>query len=423
MSEFQCAAIPVRQPSGTFYVAAVKVAELETICRPLARPAGSGLFGRETAESVPLSERQLSDLVRSLESSKFQSRANRLLSEEREQPYQRFLDEKRSVEIARYLEQPTSLLPNSIILAVNIDLDEAEVIRAHGEQVKVILPRLDNSAVILDGQHRVAAFRYLSDEKRHGFEVLVAFLVGIPFYQQAELFAIINGTQKRVNRSIIYDLFGYASSKGANEDRLYEGLMAVSRFSSHVARIVNRVPESPWQSKIRMRGPGDEGVISQAAVVEYLSSLVEPKAFSKRLKIFPLLYSFFKETDSPGCASLLILYLRAIQSAIPDVWNNSKSLLWKNNGVAVMLRILHDELVIAGSPEALMDGFHSIVARWKKAPQELLLDPPKTGGGGVQNQLYEKFKAAMFSNFEVQELADKREHLKEKLLKLGALVA
>jgi DGQHR domain-containing protein len=423
MSDFQCSAIPVQQPSATFYVAAVKATELETICRPLARPAEPGLFGRETSEPVVLSEGQLSALVRSLESKKFKVRTTELLSEERAQPYQRFLDEKRAVEIARYLQQPSGLLPNSIILAVNVDFDESDVVHRDGrERVKIILPRNESSAVILDGQHRVAAFRYLDDKIHTAYEILVAFLVGIPFYQQAELFAVINGKQKPVNRSIIYDLFGYAPIGGDKEEQLYEGLMAISRFCSHITRILHRVPESPWQSKIKMRGPGDEGVISQAAVVEYLSALVEPKTFTNRLKVLPLLYSFFKNSDPAGCASLLILYVHAIQTALPEHWRNPRSLLWKNNGVAVILRILHDDLMLAGGADELMNGFRKIIARWKKAPEGDLKEPPKTGGGGVQNQLYDRFKAVMFTAAELQQLIGMRERLKEKLVEIGGLV-
>jgi DGQHR domain-containing protein len=423
MNDFQCSVIPVRQPNATFYVGAVKATELETICHPLTRRAEGGLLGRETSEPIVLSEGQLSALVRSLESKKFQTRITVLLSEEREQPYQRFLDEKRAVEIARYLQQPSSLLPNSIILAVNVDLDESDVVRNNGrELMKIVLPRSENSAVILDGQHRVAAFRYLDERILSTYEILVTFLVGIPFYQQAELFAIINGKQKPVNRSIIYDLFGYAPTGGNNKELLYEGLMAVARFSSHVTRILDRVSESPWQSKIKMRGPGDEGAISQAAVVEYLSALIEPKTLTKRLKVLPLLYSFFKESDPAGCAALLILYLRAIQTALLEHWQNPKSLLWKNNGVAVILRILHDDLMLAGGTDELMNSFRSIVTRWKKAPQQDIKEPPKTGGGGVQNQLYDRFKEAMFSATELQRLIDMKDNMTKKLVAIGGLV-
>jgi hypothetical protein len=171
-----------------------------------------------------------------------------------------------------------------------------------------------------------------------------------------------------------------------------------------------------------MRGPGDVGVISQAAVVEYLSALVEPKTFTRRLKVLPFLYSFFKESDAPGCASLLILYLAAIRAGLPEQWANRKSLLWKNNGVAVMLRLLHDQILLAGSPEGLMDNYQRLVAFWKKAPPELVDNPPKSGGGGIQNQLYVELKSKMFTEDEIARLVTMQSGLKERLLTIGGLV-
>lgn len=424
MSEFLCNAIRVRQPSTVFYVGVVKATDLSTICRPLQRSADTGLFARDYTEPVKLTETQFGSLVTSLESSKFERRISELLSEEREQPYQRFLDEKRSVQIARYLEQPSALLPNSIILAVNIDLDEEDVVRKKsGDTVQIALPENPNSAIILDGQHRVAAFRYLPASILAEFQIVVTFLVGVPFYQQAELFATINGKQKAVNKSIIYDLFGYAPIGGDKEERLYEGLMAVARFCSHVTRILNTVDESPWHGKIKMRGPGDDGVISQAAVAQYLSALVEPKTLSKRLRILPLLFEFFKESSPAACAAVLILYLRAIQTALPDVWANSKSLLWKNNGVAVILRIMHDDILLAGGGRELMDRYPALIARWRKAPRQDLDNPPRAGGGGIQNQIYDRFTKQMFSDAETNRLGDMREQLKKKLTAKGGLVA
>jgi DGQHR domain-containing protein len=423
MSDFRALALPVAQPPATFYLASIKVTELETICRPLLRPSQGGVFGRDISEPVKLSEEQLSALLRSLESKGFQSRASGLLAEERIQPYQRFLDERRAVEIAKYIQQPSGLLPNSIILAVNVALDEDELVRQLKDGVvELTLPRREDSAVILDGQHRVAAFKYLDAETRARFEVAVTFLVGVPFYQQAEIFAVINGKQKPVNKSIIYDLFGYAPIGDAKEERLYEGLMAVSRFCSHVTRILNRVEESPWKNQVRMRGPGDVGVISQAAVVEYLSALVEPKTFTRRLKVLPLLYSFFKEGDAPGCASVLILYLAAIRAALPEQWGNRKSLLWKNNGVAVALRLLHDQIMLAGSPESLMENYQRLVAFWKSAPLESVNNPPKAGGGGIQNQLYDEFRSRMFTGDDLARIDKMRSALKDKLLATGGLV-
>jgi len=423
MSDFTCKAIAVEQPSARFYVAAVKATELRTICRPLMHRPETGVFSRETTAPVALTDDQLRGLVRSMQTPAFRRRGIDVVSQEMAVPYQRLLNEGRARDIARYIEQPSALLPNSIILAINTSIEEEAVIKPlDGRFAIITLPRSPESAVILDGQHRVAAFDFVKPEIISSMEVIVTFLVGIPFYQQAEIFAVINGKQKPVNRSIIYDLFGYATPTTAQDDKLYEGLMAVARFCSHTARILNQVDQSPWSGKIKMRGPGDAGVISQAAVVDYLSALVEPKRFSPRLKVFPLLYSYFKEGDSVSCASVLIVYLAAIQAAWKDEWANPQTLFWKNNGVAVIFRILHDLILLAGGPSQLMDQYPNIVERWKKAPKEHIMSPPKAGGGGVQNQLYEIFRMKLFEATEAAKLKEKREDLQKLLLANGGLI-
>lgn len=423
MSDFICNAISVEQASAKFYVAAVKASDLRAICRPLTHRPDVGVLSRENTSRVPLTGEQVNALVRSMHVSAFRGRGLEVLSQDMAAPYQRLLNEGRAREIAHYIEQPSALLPNSVILAINTSIEEEAVIKSLDNGfVSIALPRSPESAVILDGQHRIAAFDYVRAEVAAATEVVVTFLVGIPFYQQAEIFAIINGKQKPVNRSIIYDLFGYATPTASQDDKLYEGLMAVARFCSHTARIMNQIDESPWKGKIKMRGPGDAGVISQAAVVDYLSAIVEPKRFSLRLKVLPLLYGYFKDGDSISCASVLIVYLAAIRAAWKNEWANDKSLFWKNNGVAVMLRILHDMVLLAGGPTQLMDQYPSIVERWKRAPGEHIESPPKTGGGGVQNQLYEIFRARLFEPAESANLQVKWEELRRQLITSGGLI-
>ncbi len=69
-----------------------------------------------------------------------------------------------------------------------------------------------------------------------------------------------------------------------------------------------------------------------------------------------------------------------------------------------------------------MEAYKRIVERWRKAPGADLDKPPKTGGGGIQNELYNKFKIAMFSTHEIEKLATAQDSLKTKLLKLGGLI-
>jgi len=86
------------------------------------------------------------------------------------------------------------------------------------------------------------------------------------------------------------------------------------------------------------------------------------------------------------------------------------------------MRILHDEIMLAGGTEELMNNYRTIVTRWQKAPKQDIEQPPKTGGGGVQTQLYEKFFVAMFDADEQQRLGVMRDQLKDKLAEIGGLV-
>ncbi len=422
MSNFTCKALQVQQPNALFYVASVSAEDLKTICRPLKSPKKTG-GEQDAVEPQQLSKDELDQLLLSLQSPKFQKQGVDILSEKREEPYQRFLDERRSLEIANYLKESNALLPNSIILAVNTDLEESLILkRFTADLVEINLPREQSSAVILDGQHRVEAFSYLPTSVQQDFQVVVTFLIGIPFYQQAELFAVINGKQKPVNKSIIYDLLGYAPIDGDSEHKLYEGILAVSRFCGHSTRILNNANQSPWNSRIKMRGPGDSGLISQAAVVDYLTPMVQPKKYTARLKTLPVLFEFFKDSDSALCSALIIVYISAIKSAQPEQWRNENSLLWKNTGVAIMFRLLHDEIIFAGGAKEMMRSFQKIVTRWQEIPAEKLQNSPKSGGGGLQNEIYEEFRQILFTSEELNSFSERRDAIKDKLIESGGLI-
>lgn len=422
MNNFLCKALQVQQPNAIFYVASVSAEDLRTICRPLKSPKKTG-GEPDAVEPQQLSKDELDQLLISLESPKFRKQGVDMLSEKREEPYQRFLDERRSLEIANYLKESNALLPNSIILAVNTDLEESLILkRIEDGLVEIDLPREQSSAVILDGQHRVEAFSYLPNSVQQDFQVVVTFLIGIPFYQQAELFAVINGKQKPVNKSIIYNLLGYAPIGGEAEHKLYEGILAVSRFCGHSTRILDNAEQSPWHSRIKMRGPGDSGLISQAAVVDYLMPMVQPKKYTARLKTLPVLFDFFKNSDAALCSALIIVYLSAIKSAQPEQWTNTNSLLWKNTGVAIVFRLLHDEIILTGDAKEMMRSFQNIVARWKKIPADKLQNSPKSGGGGIQNEIYEEFRQILFTSEELDSFPDKRDSIKNKLIESGGLI-
>jgi DNA phosphorothioation-associated DGQHR protein 1 len=141
-----------------------------------------------------------------------------------EHPYllrgaQRQERETRLVEIGRYIDTVEAAFPNSIILAVNQDedgelIDELDHRRWRLESnngsdcVRLIVPTSAKVASIVDGQHRLHGFKYASNS-RLATELLCAVYFDLPNPYQAYLFATINFNQKKVDRSLAYELFGF----------------------------------------------------------------------------------------------------------------------------------------------------------------------------------------------------------------------
>jgi DNA phosphorothioation-associated DGQHR protein 1 len=153
---------------------------------------------------------------------------------------QRAQQEKRFTEIASYINRVDASFPNSIILAANyntdlgIDQDEIEsiaiedgavpetkiskvwTIESDDKGLKLIIPTEERLAAIIDGQHRLLAFRR-AEMRTHSMELLCSVFLDLPKALQAQLFATINSTQKPVDRSLTYELFGYNVSDEPEE--------------------------------------------------------------------------------------------------------------------------------------------------------------------------------------------------------------
>ena len=148
---------------------------------------------------------------------------------------QRLQKPERLDDIAKFINRDDSSFPNSIILAANyrddgrvegdspdeaIELKEeplrweilTEVVERHGREPLethfLKTPSANKLAAVIDGQHRLFAFakaqpQHLCDE------LLCAVYMDLPKPVQAQIFAIINSTQKPVSKSLTYELFGY----------------------------------------------------------------------------------------------------------------------------------------------------------------------------------------------------------------------
>jgi len=397
--------LEVTQGDFTFYVSSVQVGKVLKICKPLEE------LKPDQKDFTPA---QVDNLQKALEQPSFSKEIDSIISDVPIDPYQRVLNEARAKKIARYLNEPDSIFPNSIILAVDPEI-APELNKKEGQLI-LSIPVSQDTAVILDGQHRLAAFRYADENfnktRFEDFTLVVTFLFDIPFYLQAEIFAIINGTQTKVNRSIVYSLLGYRNQAS----NLYSGEMAAYRFSHYMTRILNSSKVSPWCGLIKMRGTG-RGLVTQAAIIDHLKDLLTPKVYSQRLNYYPVLYEYYKEQRINELAKYLIIYFGGIRAAWPNHWALKTSLFSKTNGVAVMFRILHDLVIV--KDDLTNFKVDDIASYWRLVPENKITVPPAGGSKGYQDQLYVEFAKEMKIDIIVRE---KKGTMKNRLSEIGGLI-
>lgn len=133
---------------------------------------------------------------------------------------QRGEKKKRLEEIASFIRTTEATFPNAIILAANYDQEGRQIdddtyrwtVEESGEGSWILhIPSIEaRSASIIDGQHRLHAFNKLPiDAPERAMELLCVVFLELPTPYHAFVFATINFNQKKVDRSLAYELFGF----------------------------------------------------------------------------------------------------------------------------------------------------------------------------------------------------------------------
>jgi len=426
MKKISLKVLTVKQKDVSFFLSTIRAEEFTELCSGLRASPYRETSLDEIGVQEPEDARKL---IRSLEDSAFAKEviAAQSSSYDEEEPYQRILDKARVRDIAGHLLEEDAILPNSIILAAREEV-EVKLVDDSTLEVEWETESVQQPFSIIAGQHRVEGVKLLAEERPEeyrDFQVAVTILVDLPFYIQAELFSVINGCQKPVSRSRIYDLLGYMPIADPNTRRqAYLGEMAVQRFCHHAVKVLNTSSKSPWHNRVKMRGAG-EGVVTQAALIDHLAKYLVPKKDRKDMRYLPVLYLYFKENDMVGLARLLVMYFVGINLAWPDFWKTnealSQCLFGKTNGIAVMFDILHDLIVESGGAESLK--IELVREKWKTVPIEVIKSPPPGGSKGYQAEVTAKVLRAMFAENYDQHLRQKIEALKPTFRGSGALVS
>lgn len=173
---------------------------------------------------------------------------------------QRNLDENRAAKIARYAESSDAIFPTPIVLSASSDMVKFSTTYNYFD----INTNYEYSCSIVDGQHRLRGIEKAGLQEKYILPVL--FLFDTFLEQDAEIFATINGNQKPVSKSLVYDLYGLSNKR------------TVQKVCHEIIDSLNTDKDSKLSGKIKMLGIKDElnprASVSQATMIDSLMNYI-----------------------------------------------------------------------------------------------------------------------------------------------------
>ena len=297
-----------------------------------------------------------------LKIAKFLSRADSSLG------VQRTHKEERDKEIGNFIASEHPFFPNTIIINIPYLFKEG----FYDSEKKLLKVKIEeNSAYIIDGQHRLKAFasKY---SKGLSLNLVVAAYFGLELPTMAEIFTRINYYQKPVSKSLVYDLLDF------NRDPEFKKY----REAHEIVTYLNEKINSPFYGNVKILGIGS-GLISQAALVEALAS---------RYHIIELLS--VNNSSTKEKAAVIDLYFNAIRASFKKEWANPNTILSRSVGFNALIKILR--LILLSTQEkkkGTIIDFNKYTDVMKNADVDL--EDKSAGGFKGVNILAERFKTAL----------------------------
>ena len=300
--------------------------------------------------------------------------------------HQRPLDSKRLKAIANFIMSSEMSFPTSILIAANIN-PKGEIIEDNTKRWQLIktdlpdvfeckIPEDGISSLIIDGQHRLNAFEDSScDPGCKDIELVCSIFFDLPNPYQAYLFATINGTQKKVDKSQALELFGYDIE---NEP---QDTWSPEKLAVYLSRKLNFTSDSPLYQKIKLAPLHSElgeivdkakWIVSTAAIVEGILSLISKNPQKDRDSLAMKRNSLWGEksrkllAENKDNSVLRTKYIECKDDEIYNIifeffssvnqilWHNaqSNSIIIKPLGISVLFDILKTILETDGRPDS-----------------------------------------------------------------------
>lgn len=304
---------------------------------------------------------------------------------------QRELSPNRVKEISKYVNLVDATFPTSVILAV-----ESKDIDYDSQKHTMTIARDHNAAKILDGQHRIAGLK--ENDQLHGdFQINVVLFVDMELEDQAIVFATINKTHTKVNKSLAWDLFDFATTRSPQ------------KTAHNIARALNEKESSPFYGKIKVLGVADDKereTITQATFVESLMKYIssdpmtdrdlykrnkKPQKVSGPALERQFFRNLFIDEKDAEIAQIILNYFSAVSNRWPNAWQQVKidMILNKSTGFVALMRFLKDAYLSFGEIGAVVskEDFQKIFAGIDISENDFTKQKYLPGGIG-QSALY-----------------------------------
>lgn len=217
---------------------------------------------------------------------------------------QRRTNLNRIEEIAEYIyksDKRSALFPTPIVLGVNIYEDDKQLVKYNATTNELEFSENDTKFTIIDGQHRllgIARYAKKYDSKIHKIDIPIILFPDINLQEATKLFININANQKKVNKSLVFDLY----------DNINEPMYDKIKNIKTVVQALNEHSGSVLHNKIKMLGTG-EGTVSLAFMIDYIDGEIIKGVddFDKRELLIKLnrYFSIFETVFSADWPTLL----------------------------------------------------------------------------------------------------------------------
>ena len=270
--------------------------------------------------------------------------------------YQRDPNLSRRRQIARYVQEPYTLLPTAVLLSSRDRSLQPKFLKPAEEgdpsKVRRYVLSIDPAKMnpkdklyIIDGQHRVFGLRYaieeLGNEEIGRMEIPVVLIDNCTYFEEVMQFAIVNKEARRVPSQLALQL---ARQMRHDEDRyswILKESMKWQDTANELVRWLEDAPDSPWRGRILLpNAPADRNKSGYPKVRSFVDSL-------KPLVKKDAEHSAIEEGE---LKKFLVNYWTAIRELCPECYNKPRDyVLLKTPGVFALHKVARSVMEKVGA--------------------------------------------------------------------------